>query len=157
VDAGRGDRIAGHGEPPRGLESPAAGPLAPARFAPMLERSGACEAGLDAIKSLVGVMNKRVGDEGPTQNSKVAAGFTYLAQFIDHDLTFDPTPFTDRERDPHAHVDFRTPRFDLDSVYGLGPDMQPFLYDRDSDPKGVRLLVGFNPEDGTADVRRACG
>jgi hypothetical protein len=120
----------------------------------MLERSGACEAGLDAIKALVGVMKNRVGDQGPTQNPKVAAGFTYLAQFIDHDLTFDPTPFTDRERDPHAHLDFRTPRFDLDSVYGLGPDVQPFLYDRDSDPKGVRLLVGFNPEDGTADLPR---
>ena len=28
-----------------------------------------------------------------------------------------------------ALVDFRTPRLDLDSVYGRGPDEQPYMYD----------------------------
>ena len=61
---------------------------------------------------------------------------------------------TERLRDPHALVNFRTPRLDLDSVYGLGPEVQPYLYDWDSDPPGVRLLVGCNPRDGTEDLPR---
>ena len=111
-----------------------------------------CEAGADAIEALVELMEGR--RERLTRNQDLPAGFTYLAQFIDHDLTFDPTPFTDRERDPHALVNFRTPRFDLDSVYGLGPEVQPYLYDWDSEPPGARLLVGCNPRDGTEDLPR---
>lgn len=58
----------------------------------------------------------------------LSAGFTYLGQFIDHELTFDPVSQLDRINDPDALRDFRTPRFDLDSVYGSGPDDQVFLY-----------------------------
>ena len=35
-------------------------------------------------------------------------------------------------------MDFRTPRFDLDNLYGRGPDDQPYLYEKD----GVRMLLG---------------
>src|SRR5881398_1385606 len=49
-------------------------------------------------------------------------------------------PLLPDDKDPDALVDFRTPRFDLDSVYGRGPDDQPFLYDED----GVHLLIGHN-------------
>jgi hypothetical protein len=45
-----------------------------------------------------------------------------------------------RDNDPDALVDFRTPRFDLDSVYGRGPDDQPFLYEDDD----IHLLIGRN-------------
>ena len=73
-------------------------------------------------------------DENPT----IPAGYTYLGQFIDHDITFDPVSSLDRFNDPDALQDFRTPRLDLDSVYGSGPDDQPFLYEKD----GKHLLVG---------------
>jgi heme peroxidase len=80
----------------------------------------------------------------------VSAGFTYLGQFIDHDLTFDPASSLERQNDPDALVDFRTPRFDLDSVYGRGPDDQPYLYEED----GVRMILGRpltgNPSDPRA-------
>jgi hypothetical protein len=33
-----------------------------------------------------------------------------------------------KENDPDALVDFRTPRLDLDSLYGRGPDDQPYMY-----------------------------
>jgi hypothetical protein len=62
-------------------------------------------------------------------NLGVPAGFTYFGQFIDHDITFDPTSIFAQIDDPQALVDFRTPRFDLDSVYGRGPGDQPYLYD----------------------------
>jgi hypothetical protein len=38
-------------------------------------------------------------------------------------------------------VNFRTPRFDLDCLYGRGPVETPYLYDQ-ADPDGVKLLVG---------------
>ena len=46
------------------------------------------------------------------------AGYTYLGQFIDHDLTFEPASSLQSQNDVDALVDFRTPRFDLDSLYG---------------------------------------
>ncbi|MFN8060791.1 MAG: heme peroxidase family protein [Vicinamibacterales bacterium] len=73
-------------------------------------------------------------DENPT----ITAGYTYVGQFVDHDITFDPVSSLDRQNDPDALTDFRTPRLDLDSVYGMGPDHQPYLYHAD----GRRLLVG---------------
>jgi hypothetical protein len=79
----------------------------------------------------------------------VAAGFTYLGQFIDHDLTFDPASSLERRNDPDALVDFRTPRFDLDSVYGRGPDDQPYLYEDD----GVRMRLGRALTGNPADAK----
>ncbi|MCX7306039.1 MAG: peroxidase [Hyphomicrobiales bacterium] len=78
--------------------------------------------------------------EPDDENPDIAAGFTYLGQFIDHDITFDPMSSLDRFNDPDALQDFRTPRLDLDSVYGSGPDDQPFLYDED----GKHMLLGEN-------------
>jgi hypothetical protein len=49
------------------------------------------------------------------------AGFTFIAQFIDHDITLDTTPLSLQQEDPDATTNFRTPRYDLDSVYGKGP------------------------------------
>ncbi|MCW5316058.1 hypothetical protein GTQ43_20230 [Nostoc sp. KVJ3] len=68
----------------------------------------------------------------PEENLWVPAGYTYFGQFIDHDLTFDNTsslnPADTGEQD-RLPSNLRTPRFDLDSLYGDGPDAQPFLYD----------------------------
>lgn len=69
----------------------------------------------------------------------LAAGWTYFAQFVDHDITFDPTSLLDQANDPDALDNFRTPRFDLDCVYGMGPQANPWLYDN-NDPD--KLLVG---------------
>jgi hypothetical protein len=72
------------------------------------------------------------------ENFAIPAGYTYVGQFIDHDLTFDPASSLQRQNDPDALVDFRTPRFDLDCVYGRGPDDQPYMYD----PTGRLFLLG---------------
>jgi hypothetical protein len=77
----------------------------------------------------------------PGENPDIPSGYTYLGQFVDHDITFDPTSVLQRRNDPDALVDYRTPRFDLDLVYGSGPQDQPFLYDQ-ADP--YKLLVGHN-------------
>src|SRR5690242_18148454 len=63
----------------------------------------------------------KVDDE---ENTGISAGYTYLGQFIDHDLTFDPASSLQKQNDPAALIDYRTPRFDLDNLYGRGPDDQ---------------------------------
>ena len=65
----------------------------------------------------------------PKENETIPSGYTYLGQFIDHDITFDPVSSLQRQNDPDALHNFRTPRFDLDSVYGRGPADQPYMYD----------------------------
>jgi hypothetical protein len=86
--------------------------------------------------------------QSSTSNRRIPAGYTYLGQFIDHDITFDPTSRLDRDNVPDALPNFRTPRFDLDCLYGTGPKDQPFLYDWSSPSPGVKLLVGCNAEAG---------
>ena len=51
----------------------------------------------------------------PEENEAIPSGYTYLGQFIDHDITFDPVSSLQRQNDPDALHNFRTPRFDLDS------------------------------------------
>jgi hypothetical protein len=77
----------------------------------------------------------------PEENKTIPAAYTYLGQFADHDLTFDPTSSLRESLTPaqlHALVDFRTPRFDLDNLYGRGPDDQPYMYEDD----GIHMLLG---------------
>ena len=77
----------------------------------------------------------------PEEDREITAAYTYLGQFVDHDLTFDPTSQL-REalgaKQLEALADFRTPRFDLDNLYGRGPVDQPYMYDED----GIRMLLG---------------
>ncbi|WP_298584713.1 heme peroxidase family protein [uncultured Kocuria sp.] len=83
-------------------------------------------------------------------NPDMSAGFAYLGQFIDHDMTLDRTPMPDQDQDPKALVNFDTPFFDLGSVYGRGPGVDPQLYDP-ADPR--RMRIGVTP-DGRPDLPR---
>jgi len=70
--------------------------------------------------------------DGPDpREGGIPAAYTYFGQFVDHDLTFDPASSLQRQNDLDALVDYRTPRFDLDSLYGRGPDDQPYMYKED--------------------------
>lgn len=74
------------------------------------------------------------------ENLFVPAGFTYLGQFVDHDLTFDTTSNLDDQAAKPTNL--RTPALDLDCVYGSGPADQPYMYAAD----GAHLL----PDDRNA-------
>jgi hypothetical protein len=78
--------------------------------------------------------------EEEDENRTIPAGYTYLGQFIDHDITFDPVSSLQAFNDPHALEDFRTPRLDLDSIYGRGRDDQPYLYTKAS--QRLEFLLG---------------
>jgi hypothetical protein len=71
----------------------------------------------------------------------VPAGYTYLGQFIDHDLTLDKTDVELGEDVPPAQlVQGRSPRLDLDSLYGAGPgDPKSAKFYEDD---GVHLKLG---------------
>src|SRR4029077_10248768 len=94
------------------------------------------ESDIPALKKLAEAMTA-APDASPTpetqpddeENSGISAGYPYLGQFIDHDITFDPASSLQKQDDPDALTDYRTPRFDLDNLYGRGPDDQPYMYD----------------------------
>jgi hypothetical protein len=106
-----------------------------------------------AIDALAELMEAR--KDTSTENTWIAAGYTYLGQFVDHDITFDATSHRKPAGNPRELVNFRTPRLDLDSLYGSGPVVHPFLYDWEH-PKspGARLLVGHNAKGGNDDLPR---
>jgi hypothetical protein len=85
-------------------------------------------------------------DGGTTHanNQHLPAVMTYFGQFLDHDITFDPTSSLERQNDPEATRNFRTPALDLDSIYGAGPAASPFLYDQ---TRPLKMLVGPASDD----------
>jgi hypothetical protein len=74
-------------------------------------------------------------------NPALPAGFTFLGQFIDHDMTFDPTSSLARQQDPDSIRNFRVPALDLDNVYGAGPGASPHLYDATVDGGRTTFLL----------------
>jgi len=77
-------------------------------------------------------------DGGGEDNPRIAAGWPFFGQFIAHDITHDRSPLQDTEN-VNILQNFRTPRLDLECIYGAGPAGQPYLYDvRDPD----KLLIG---------------
>ena len=70
------------------------------------------------------------GEPGdPAGNTETPAGYTFLGQFIDHDVTLDTTTRLGRAiPSDQLLVNSRTAELDLDNVYGLGPDRTPHLF-----------------------------
>lgn len=70
-------------------------------------------------------------DENPgSDNTTLPAAYTYFGQFVDHDLTLDLVSTFEAQIDPESTRNFRTAALELDSVYGLGPQGSPYLYQR---------------------------
>jgi hypothetical protein len=93
-------------------------------------------------------------EQDAEENNHIPSGYTYLGQFIDHDLTFDPNSSLQKQNDLEALVDFRTPRFDLDCVYGRGPNDQPYMYRDDNLFLFGRRLSGSTFDKNTRDLPR---
>jgi hypothetical protein len=140
-----------HGTEPRGHRPPPLSPLHEGRFGRLFRKlKPAPRLEPQQLRDLAASMREPDppggggwgGPGAPPQdfdNPDIPAGYTYFGQFVDHDITFDPASSLQQENDPDALVDFRTPRFDLDSVYGSGPDDEPFQYDKAQPGK---FLVG---------------
>jgi Animal haem peroxidase len=76
-------------------------------------------------------------------DARTAGGWPHLGQFLAHDITADRSPLTHSADADHLQ-NFRTPRADLDCLYGDGPVGSPYLFDR-SDP--AKLLLGEHAGD----------
>jgi hypothetical protein len=129
--------------PSRSVDSPTAGALAADRYErlfPDLPPLADKEERLHALGAAGGICD---GGRECVEAPGVAAGWPFFGQLIAHDITADRSPLA-----PTAAGDrpenFRSPRANLESMYGDGPVGNPFLYQRD-DP--AKLLLGADGTD----------
>jgi hypothetical protein len=111
----------------------------PGRFKKMFDDLEPFRPADEGLVELGLAMRENLPEDPALNNSAIPAGFTYLGQFIDHDVTFDQTEGFPQIDDPELIEQARTPNLDLDSVYGLGPQLQKELYDQGV-PKGRAIF-----------------
>jgi hypothetical protein len=112
-------------------------------------------------QALLGQLGDMMGDPGREPNpddndptlpaiSSIPAGFTYFGQFVDHDITFDVSSSLDTSTDANTVNNMRSPTLDLDSLYGRGPGLDPFLYTFPSSgpSTAIKFQMGTNMPTG---------
>jgi hypothetical protein len=143
-----------HSTPIRGLMSTKNSPIFQGRFGRLFRSLppatfGSTEAeNLQNLSALGTAMSAKFDpptDGKDPEESGIPALYTYLGQFVDHDITFDPASSLQMQDDPDALTDFRTPAFDLDNIYGRGPDDQPYMYDENKAFLLGNMLAGGDP------------
>jgi Animal haem peroxidase len=107
-------------------------------------KDGPMDAGDDLSDPITLITDPAKSANNP-DNPAITAGFTFLGQFLDHDMTFDPTSSLARRQDPESIRNFRIPALDLDNLYGGGPGASPHLYDASVAGGRTSLLVEENP------------
>ena len=140
---------------PARAKRPTDAPIGPAmygRLFPDLPSFSAEQELLFALGRAGGLCDCGDGADEPGSLGSEAAGWPFFGQFVAHDITADRSA-------PQAHADLsqlrnaRSPRLNLECLYGDGPVGHPFLFRRDDPAKlltapGNRDLLR-NPE-GTA-------
>jgi hypothetical protein len=107
----------------RGLAYVARSSTADTRFGPLFPGVGVADGPSTEFNATPPLLDTKFHDAEPgDENPSIPAGYTDFGQYIDHDLTFDPNSSLQKLNDPDATENFRTPRLDLDSLYGRGPD-----------------------------------
>jgi hypothetical protein len=103
------------------------------------EKGGLIDA-LDILSDPIqSILNPGQFSPNNPDNDKMTAGVTFFGQFLDHDVTLDPrSPLLERSY-PRKTTNFRTAAFDLDSVYGAGPEESRELYDFSSGDFKMRV------------------
>ena len=142
--------------PPGLIQSPCADKFgymfsAAVRNASKLPFNATTGALLAQLGEMMGDAGRGDDDNPPTPpsvpDSTIPAGYTYFGQFVDHDITLDVSSSLDHVQDANTINNMRTPALDLDSVYGRGPALDPFLYRFPTGglpPTAVKLQIGRN-------------
>ncbi len=121
----------------------------PSRFGVLFEREP--EQPDDLVLGQLGRSGGQMQDAGlidqtAVRDATTPAGFTFLGQFIDHDITLmSMPPALGQPQDLISVVNLRTPRLDLDTVFGKGPadlDSAKFY-----DPATLKLRLSDNGRD----------
>lgn len=129
----------------------------PFRFSRMGPSGVNKQLGEPNLRKIGQAMTALGGASGP-----IPAGFTYLGQFVDHDLTFDKTNVMLGENvTPAQLVQARSPSLDLDALYGAGPGdpaSQKF-YEADGIhlKMGTTVAIGGIPAKPGHDLPRGAG
>ena len=137
--------------PARAVDAPLAGGTYQRLF-PELAALDCDDDALHALGRAGGACDTVDGADGGEESAdgEEAAGWPFLGQFVAHDITADRSPLTH-----HAEVagirNARSPRANLECVYGDGPTGSPSLYDRD-DP--AKLLLGRDDAGRPLDLPR---
>ena len=100
---------------------------------------GACDGGVVVVDG-----------ESASDDASGPAGWPLFGQFVAHDITADRSLLL-RHADAGHLANYRSPRANLECLYGEGPAGSPFLYERD-DP--AKLLLGRNDRGEPADLPR---
>jgi hypothetical protein len=77
------------------------------------------------------------GAQDADDDAAGAAGWPFFGQYIAHDITADRSALASQADEAEIR-NYRTPKANLEPLYGVGPVGEPFLYERD-DP--ARLLL----------------
>jgi hypothetical protein len=126
------------------------GPGTYARMFPELPSFRADEQFLHALGSAGGLCDCEDIDDSPESLANTAAGWPIFGQFVAHDITADRSSLRSQTNTAELH-NARSPKLNLESLYGDGPTGHPFLYQRD-DP--AKFLLG---QDGNDIQRNAVG
>lgn len=100
--------------------------------------------------SVMDVAAQSPEQQANSDNPRIPAGFTFLGQFVAHDITADRSLLLHHARLNELR-NFRTPRLDLESIYSAGPTGSPYLYDIDDPDK---FLLGLNDQGKSNDMPR---
>ena len=144
VESGPGSCLA----PSRSTDAPLDG--AAGRYERLFPDLPPIEGDEERLLALAGPGSICDGGDACTDAVDVAAGWPLFGQLIAHDITADRSPLAHRAAGERME-NFRSPRADLECIYGDGPVGSPFLYRRD-DP--AMLLLGVNDAGEEADVPR---
>lgn len=88
--------------------------------------------------------------DAATDNPRIPAGWPIFGQLVAHDITADRS-LLQHHTSLRQIVNFRTPRLDLECLYGAGPSGSPYLYDlHDAD----KFLLGVNDAGRPDDLPR---
>jgi hypothetical protein len=84
----------------------------------------------DALEKLAACMVDKIDDVNGGSTKVPFAGYTYLGQFIDHDLTLTSTSVNDSAKiPPEKTPNFHTAILDLDHLYGDGPGSKDGIFE----------------------------
>jgi Animal haem peroxidase len=93
-------------------------------------------------------VDRGTADDSPTLPSE----YTYLGQFVDHNLDFNETPQPTADVTASSLTNFESFRFDLNNVFGGGPAVDPQLYAPDHLHLLVTGVLGRPQADGNPTV-----
>jgi hypothetical protein len=110
---------------------------------------------------LLGQLGAMMADPGREvgPDSNIPAGYTYVGQFVDHDVTLDVSSSLDVATDANTINNMRTPALDLDSLYSRGPALDPHLYvfPTAGPASAITFQLGTNRNVGTGGPAGAAG